>query len=954
MESGRLGIKKGSRCSVMQTLGIILLLAVLGPSPAWTEQTHVRAGYFYNGDFMHKKQDGSYEGYDIEYYYTIAGYANWDVQLVEFKDLESAQDALERGDIDVMSGLSKTPERVRRYIVSSQKMCTTHIAVQTRADDDRFAAGDISTMSGLTCGILRGSNVINLYTAWCAANGLVPHIVLFDSLKQRNQALDSRQVDAIAAGSTIAGAQKIAEFPALDLFFMFNRKKTELKAQLDRAMGLLSLENPNYQLNLYDEYFPSSRNTKPYFSATEKAFIAAHPVIRVAVLDNDAPFNSAKGTGTAHANGILPRYFEHLSDVIGVQFECLSCASKEEAFAALSAGRVDMVGKVEDDIYAANRQHVILSKPYLKVNLVQIMRAGTSTIRKAAVPACNAQAAALTLSTMDTPPALDIRSNSEKCFAALKSGAVDSVICTQPAASWLLNRNRASDYVVAAFGSGTWDVCCAFAPGLQGNILRAILNRTILVDGNYIGQLIASGILEDSADLAGLFDHMSVTLIATLAAVAVALLIMTIAALIIIIQRRRTERELADRRAELSAEAEANKARHAFFGAVSHDMRTPLNAIIGYAGLAEKEAIAPKAKDYIAKIMSSGKLLSALIDNTLTVSKLNSGGFKLQMEPVRLLDIFEPVAMSIDEVAQEKSISFITDYCDAVDRTVAADTLNTQKILLNLLSNAVKYTPERGHIWLAVHEEDGPEEAGDADRGIYLEISVRDDGIGISGEYLPHIFDPFSLEKEHGYESSGGGLGLSIVKQLLDAMGGRIEVLSERGRGAEFRIHLHFDEAEEERQNPRPEDADTVAEDAALPLSGKKLLLCEDNALNREIAAGLLKSRGLSVDVAENGQLGLNLFSKSAPGEYAAVLLDIRMPAMDGYETAKAIRALHRTDAQTVPLIAMTADAFSDDVRHCIDAGMNAHIPKPVDQKLLFRTLEEEIQKAQRGTGSAG
>jgi ABC-type amino acid transport substrate-binding protein len=270
------------RRPVARLLAALLAAALLSPglalpAAAAGEPRVVRAGYFYNGDFMHK-DDGAYAGYDVEYYYTLAGFAGWEVRFTEYDSLRSALAALERGEIDVMSGLSRTPERTEKFLVSAQKMCTAHIAVQTRADDDRFTAGDPSTMTGLTCGILRGSNVVSLYSDWCRENNLVPHVVEYDSLDQRNAALAARQVDAIAGGSTVEGAQKIAEFPSLDLYFMFSRSRPDLKEQLDRAMGILSLQDPTYSEHLFSTYFPVSRSCTPSFSAGEKAFIAAHPL----------------------------------------------------------------------------------------------------------------------------------------------------------------------------------------------------------------------------------------------------------------------------------------------------------------------------------------------------------------------------------------------------------------------------------------------------------------------------------------------------------------------------------------------------------------------------------------------------------------------------------------------------------------------------------------------------
>ena len=902
--------------------------------------TPVRAGYFYNGDFMHKADDGSYAGYDIEYYYTLAGYAGWDIQFVEYGSLQDAQAALKRGEIDVMSGLSRTPEREAAYLISAQKMCTSHIAVQTRADDDRFSAGDPSSMTELSCGILRASNVVALYSNWCAENGLTPHIVEFDSIQQRNAALAAGQVDAIAAGSTIAGAQKIAEFPSLDLYFMFNRDRADLKTQLDRAMGLLSLENPTYSDNLYVAYFPSSRNSVPSFSSAEKAFLAAHPVLRVAVLRSDAPFSSENADGTV--SGILPEYFEHLSAVIGVTFECVPCDSKDAACAAMAAGEADLVGKAGDDIFDAAARHILLTESYLEMYLVQITRAGTGRVASAAVPECNAAAVAAVLSDAGSDIEAAAFVNSAACFAELKSGRADAVICTQPAAAWLLNRNRSSDYVISAFGGKPWDVSFGISFGSDGNTLRTILNKTIAVDDGYISQLITGDTLQDSADLAGLFDRLPVSLIATAAIVAALLLVLAVVALIILIRRRRSERFLAARKAELSAAEEAGKAKRAFFGAVSHDMRTPLNAIVGFTDLALESGDPAKVRDYLLKIQASSAVLSSLVGDTLIMSRIENGKYTLNPSPVDTSELLSGILEPIRALAAEKGVNFRDDVSVRCRRRVLADRLSLQKIIINLLSNAVKFTPPGGTVTLscALDAGSGPEPDSI--------IRVADTGRGISREFLPHVFEPFSQENPADADASGSGLGLSIVKSLVDALGGTIDVQSEKGRGTAFTVRLHLAEL------PAPAQSVPAADgQAASPLQGKRALVCEDNALNLEIIRTILEQQGMATAGAENGALGADAFAKSAPGYFDAVLLDLRMPVMDGRDAARTIRSLNRSDARTVPILAVSADAYPEDVAECLAAGMNGHIAKPVDAGELVHALSALLAPPAPGPAGA-
>jgi CheY-like chemotaxis protein len=373
--------------------------------------------------------------------------------------------------------------------------------------------------------------------------------------------------------------------------------------------------------------------------------------------------------------------------------------------------------------------------------------------------------------------------------------------------------------------------------------------------------------------------------------------------------------------------------KNAFFSNISHDMRTPLNAIIGFTHMAREADITDaQRKEYLEKVESSGALLLELINDTLVISKVNSGKLELDLSPVKLEAVENEIITPIREIAEQKGISVMTDVSRLRSRTVMMDKLNVQKIFLNILNNAVKYTPAGGHIWITLQDVETPE--GETD----ISVSVRDDGIGIDEEFIPHLFEPFSQEKRHGYESVGTGLGLSIVRQLVDLMGGTIDVNSEKDRGTTFTVRLHFEEAEGIDDGGRDEENAQV-----IGLRGRKVLLCEDNKLNQEIAVALLGDKGIIVDTAWDGTAGVEKFRGSDIGEYDAILMDIRMPNKGGIEAAREIRGMDRADAAAVPIIAMTADAFDEDIRRCMAAGMNAHIAKPIDPHILYETLNAKI-----------
>ena len=391
----------------------------------------------------------------------------------------------------------------------------------------------------------------------------------------------------------------------------------------------------------------------------------------------------------------------------------------------------------------------------------------------------------------------------------------------------------------------------------------------------------------------------------------------------------RQEQERAEKLHKALLEARhASAMKTEFLSNVSHDMRTPLNAVLGYTSLALQSGSPDAMTDYLQKISRAGTVLLSLINDTLDLSRIETGTVILKPAPIRCGDIIGRIISSVRPAMDEKKIRFVLDNSRAVMATINVDALRLQEIIINLLSNAVKFTPAGGEITLSVEcVEYGPSTIRDC-------IVVRDNGCGMSRSFLPKVFEPFAQERQPETVNVGGsGLGLSIVKRLVDLMGGTISVKSELGFGTEFTLLFDFERAD---GSPAPHGTSGAPQER---LKGMRVLLCEDNAMNTEIAKTLLGQKGISVVCAENGKAGCDLYSASAPGFFDAVLMDIRMPVMDGREAAGKIRSSGRADSLEIPIIALSADAYDDDVKKSLEAGMNGHIAKPLDPEKLFSEL---------------
>ena len=421
---------------------------------------------------------------------------------------------------------------------------------------------------------------------------------------------------------------------------------------------------------------------------------------------------------------------------------------------------------------------------------------------------------------------------------------------------------------------------------------------------------------------------------------------------------KKTQNQLENKVEKETKENQFNRAETIFLNSISHDIRTPLNVIIGYTALASAHVNeAQEVKRYLSKIQTASKHLLLLVNDVLDMSHIESGTLKLEHAPVYFPDVLEDLKSIVQTDISAKQLEFHVDTKNMVHKNVITDKLRLNQVLLNILENAVKYTRPGGKICFQIQELKG-QEPGFAK----YEFRVKDTGIGMSEEFIAHIFEPFSREQTSTVSGiEGMGLGMAIVKKIVDRMGGTIAVKSRQGKGTEVIVILKFKVssqpvANEMRALSRPEQMETFLEkekakqenlkeeNSENPFKNKKILLAEDNELNQEIAVELLKEEGFILDTAEDGTIAVEKMRTAKPGQYDLILMDIQMPIMDGYEATRQIRKLKNPETANIPIVAITANAFEEDRQKALEAGMNEHVSKPIDLARLLEVVKKVLK----------
>ena len=912
-------MKKSWRWSLVLFIGWLFFAWSTGYSQAAADSSQpaqiIRVGWYPAAGLQDGTTPDDLSGFNYEYLMRIAQYTNWKYVFV-FGDFGDLEQKLMMGDIDIMGDIAKTDARMSCYNYCTYPSCYSHTLLLCRLDDDRFAYNDYSAYDGMVTGNSGSAFRKAMMDRESGSHHFQVQYQDYANDDDMLAALDRGEVDTVLISDAVQNEsyKVLHEWEPAAQYFVVNKERADILSDLNRAMENLQSSDNAIQAHLFAKYFGGDNNAFTIaLSREEMAAIAEKPVLTVLLAENQKPLSYVEDQ---QVKGVIPDYLQVLSEKTGLQFRYVLCRDYMEMLRRFESGEGDLCGQIYEN-YESKGYKIIQSYTTLSCGLVY-NPAAVEDLHTVAVESGN-MVLFRQLENMGMKPVF--YTSPTACLDAVNAKEVDAAAMSNIVFEQIAYHHPYLHLIYKAQSSLNLNLCLGVAAD-RNPILFGVLSKNT---GAIAPDIVARLMLNDTS----LKPQYTVRdyLMNNLTFINIILVLLFIIVFLCLWYRRQ--------RRFNACLLKATEAKNSFFNNLSHDLRTPLTGILGYSELAMKTMQPEQKQDYLQKIQTSGMLLLNLINDTLNLARIERDEFMLAPVTIHAKTFFEALLLPIQSQIQQKQQIFDVQLLLPEDEYIAVDKLKFQDMLLNILSNAVKYTPAGGRIEVQVQHIDLPKAA------VQYHIRVRDTGIGMSPEFLEHLFEPFMQEQDKRVEGvSGTGLGMSIVKRIIDLMQGKIVVRSVKDQGTQVDVTVPVTVAVKEKKS---EEVSTVRPDDITMLQGKRILLCEDNMLNREIITELLTSKGLFVDAAENGQQGLELFSTAAPGTYQAILMDIRMPVMDGYTAASRIRALEGDYARHIPILALSADAYEESIKKSLENGMTAHLSKPIEIDQLFAALLKYI-----------
>ena len=908
----------------------------------------IRVGSF-EDTFDYVDKNGVRRGYGYELMQALAGYTGWKFEYVKC-DWSNCFDKLENGEIDIMGDISYTDERAQKMLFPDESMGEEKYILYDDLSDMDIGTSDFKFMDGKRVGVLIDTEPEIMLTEWENKNGIhTEHVNVYNN-DDVEKKLANQEIDCfVSLEESIWSEQGIASVTTIGksgIYFAINKERSDIKTELDYAMRQLEQDSPFFKADLYKKYFTLDYNQS--LTGGEKSWLEEHGDIRIGFLNND-PAIFYRDEATEKLMGMLAEYTSYAKDCLGnraLKFYMQEYDSYDEMTQALQNCEIDVVFYAGRNPDFAEKNGYALTNTAWTYSLMAVTDEGKFDENRVYTVAVPKEKDALKQHIAFGYPQwklVDYDSLEDAADMVMNEKADCFLIGTSQALKYDNNRDFKSVPLTK-----TMEACFAVRGG-EGTLL-SILNKTLkAMPSDMLTSALA--IYDSTADKVTFWDFVKDNMFAFF--VAIGFFALSIISIIFVLLRKARKAEAVAKLAAndtqklndkleiaLKKAEDASLSKTRFLNNMSHDIRTPMNAILGYAQLMEDELKGkglPETSEHLEKLQQSGTLLLSIINNVLDMARIESGRMELDENYCRIEDVWKSLFAVFDEKAMKKNI--VLHYAMNVEHEhVLTDVTKVKEIFVNILSNAIKYTPAGGSVMVDI-DELSCDESG----YMIVRISVSDTGIGMSQDYQTKIFEAFTREQNTTKSKiAGTGLGMSIVKKYVELLGGIINVESELGKGSTFTVTLKHRIADESYYvKEYIEESGTGSE----ILEGRNILLAEDNDLNAEIAEAILERAGLKTERVENGIQCVKRIMEMPTGTYDMILMDIQMPQMDGYKATQAIRNLPDKDKACIPIIAMTANAFEEDKREAIAAGMNGHIAKSIQVDKLLSMLAEVIRQ---------
>ena len=939
MLSGNLQIKKLSHYFLITILWCLCVgvLAFFSVDVSAQSAETVKVGYYFSNNFQEGMDDRAPKsGYSYEYLQKLASYTGWKYEYV-YGEWDELFEKLKDGEIDLMAGVAYSEDRVDQIGYPDSEMLNETFYIYKDTDDSSMQCGDIASYSGKKIGTLKGDQRMTAaLEQWKARHRADIEIEYYSDLTECARVFNEQQIDGfvsadnvVSSYSGITPVEKIGK----QLFYLCTAKEREdLLSELNMAMSIMNEQDAVEVDELRNKYYTET-TVSVFLSQQEQQWMKEHAQITVGYLADYLPYcdKAEDGSATGLVSDIVPDLFDALSGDYDPEIIYRCFDDQQEMLDCLKNGEVDFVMPVSDGKWYAEQEEFVQSSAVVAFPIALVYREpyDNEVTSRIAVNQNNLRQYWYTLANYPDAEIV-MYDGIEACIDAVNSGEADSTLLSALRVSQLLNGEKKLNIITL---SDSEKLCFGVAAGNKA--LLQILNHGL-------------SILGESYGLNHTYRYLDTVVTYTLTDVIqdhVWLFIGLLTVLLILIvtyfihreqeQKKAAQHELKQKELlekALCAAKQASVAKKVFLQNMSHDIRTPMNAVLGFTNLAiQAGGDTEKTQDYLSKIKISGNHLLGIVNEVLEISRIESGQTKLDESVWSIADIVRETDIIIRDQALAKKQEFSIDIWQVQDMYIYYDKLRVKEILVNLLGNAVKYTQTGGSISLRIIQKPCEKE----NFGNY-EIHVKDNGCGMSEEFLQKIFEPFERQANSTISGiQGTGLGMTIIKGFVDAMGGTIDIKSEENKGTEIIVRLCQRIAEAPEKS---EEQKTISCSPEL-FAGKRVLLVEDNSMNREIATAILEEAGFKVDTAENGAIAVEKVTYYSEGFYDVILMDIQMPVMDGYTATRKIRSLENKAIAKIPIIAVSANAFDEDRQTSLEAGMNGHLAKPIVVDELLEVL---------------